>query len=94
MIKNLDGDSPNQYLGYYVEWEASFEGLLRPGSVLTAHLFEESSVYLSLVSDMAEIVQRIKRKTRVKFCGVIMKIGALSIDLDYVEIVGLTNGCS
>ena len=88
MIKNLDGDSRNQYLGYYVEWEASFEGLIRQGSVLTAHLFEESTVYLSLVSDMTEVVQKIKKKARVKFCGVIMKIGPMSIDLDYVEILG------
>jgi len=78
MIKNLDGDSRNQYLGYYVEWEAPFEGLIRPGSVLIAHLFEESTVYLSLVSDMTEVVQKIKKKARVKFCGVIMKIGLLA----------------
>ena len=94
MIKDLDDDSRNQYLGYYVEWEAPFSSFTRRSLYLSAHLFEESMVTLSLVSDMFEIVQKIKKNARVKFCGVIMKVGALSIDLDYVEILGLTNGCS
>jgi class 3 adenylate cyclase len=92
MIKDLDDDSRNQYLGYCVEWEASFDSFTRQGSFLIAYLSEESLplVHLSLVSDMIEIVQKIKKRTRVKFGGVIMKLGRLGFDLDYVEIVGLT----
>jgi hypothetical protein len=98
MIKELDNDSQNQYLGYYVEWEASFVTFTRGRNVLTAYLVHDSlfllTLTLSLVSDMYEIVQKIKKNARVKFCGVIMGIGGLSIDLDYVEILGLTDGCS
>jgi hypothetical protein len=61
VIKELDGDSRNQYLGYYVEWEVPFDSFTRQGSVLTAHLFEDSTVYLDLVSDMTEIVRKIKK---------------------------------
>jgi class 3 adenylate cyclase len=98
MIKDLDEDSRNRYLGYYVEWEASFDSFTRRSTVLTAYLRQDSLslliLTLSLVSDMYEIVQKIKKNARVKFCGVIMRLGGLSIDLDYVEILGLTNGSS
>jgi hypothetical protein len=40
---------------------------------------------------MAEIVQSIKKKARVKFCGVIMEIGGLSIQMDYVEILSISD---
>lgn len=91
-IKNVNDDSKNQYLGYYVEWEAPFSSVTRRSSYLIAHLFEEFSVNLELVPEMYEIVQKIKAKARVKFCGVIMKIGPVGIDLDYVELLGVTNG--
>jgi class 3 adenylate cyclase len=93
-IKDLDNDSRNQYLGYCVEWEAPFSSYTRFSSCVNAHLFEESSVNLSLVFDMYEIVQKIKKTARVKFCGVIMEIRPMSIELNYVEILGLSNGCS
>jgi len=93
MIKDLDDDSRNQYLAYSVEWEASFDSFIRRGSFLFAILVEESMPYvnLALMPDMIEIVKKIKKKARVKFRGVIMKIGGMTIDIDYVEIEGLTN---
>jgi hypothetical protein len=96
MIQDLDDDSRNQYLGYYVEWEAPFSGFNRYSTNIIAFLTEGigRSLCLSLVPDMYEIVQKIKKMARVKFSGLIMKIGPLSIDLDYIEILGLTNGCS
>jgi hypothetical protein len=96
MIQDLDDDSRNQYLGYYVEWEASFSSVNRYSTSLIAFLVEGTGrmLNLSLVPDMYEIVQKIKKMARVKFSGVIMKLGPLSIDLDYIEILGLTNGSS
>jgi len=91
MIEHLDDDSRNQYLGYYVEWEASYDSYSRSDSALTASLSEKSiGLSLSLVSDMTEIVQKIEKKERVKFCGVIMKVYFDFIFLDYVEILGLS----